>query len=59
VDLDKTALFAEAVGGRELFLITDFNEFNRQPEVKEILQETYPIFDQGEGYLIYDLRETQ
>ncbi len=59
VDLDKAALFAEAVGGEELFLITDFNEFNRQPEVKEILQETYPVFDQGEGYLIYDLRETQ
>ena len=59
VDLDKAALFAEAVKGRELFLVTNFAEFDRQPDVKEILYDTYPIYEQGEGYLIFDLRETQ
>jgi hypothetical protein len=59
MDLDKTAIFAESVEGRDLFLVTNFPEFDRQPDVKEILFDTYPIYDQGEGYLIFDLRETQ
>jgi hypothetical protein len=59
MDLDKAAIFAESVEGRDLFLVTNFAEFDRQPDVKEILSDTYPIYDQGEGYLIFDLRETQ
>jgi hypothetical protein len=59
MDLDKAAIFAESVEGRELFLVTHFAEFDRQPDVKELLFDTYPIYDQGEGYLIFDLRETQ
>jgi hypothetical protein len=58
IDLDKAALFAESIQGRDLFLITDFDEFDRQPDVKDILSDTYPIYDLGEGYLIFDLRET-
>jgi hypothetical protein len=59
MDLDKAAIFAESVEGRELFLVTHFAEFDRQPDVKDILFDTYSIYDQGEGYLIFDLRETQ
>ncbi|MBW6467314.1 MAG: glycosyltransferase family 39 protein [Brevefilum sp.] len=59
MDLDKAAIFAESVEGRDLFLVTNFSEFDRQPDVKEILSENYPIYEQGEGYLIFDLRETQ
>jgi hypothetical protein len=57
MDLDKRAIFAESVEGRDLFLVTNFPEFDRQPDVKEILFDTYPIYEQGEGYLIFDLRE--
>jgi hypothetical protein len=57
MDLDKKAIFAESVEGRDLFLVTNFPEFDRQPDVKEILFDTYPIYEQGEGYLIFDLRE--
>jgi hypothetical protein len=59
MEIDKADLFAEAVAGRELFLVTSFSELDRQPDVKEILYSTYPIYDQGEDYLIFDLRETQ
>jgi hypothetical protein len=56
MDLDKNALFAEALEGRELFLVTDFAEFDRQADVKEILLENYPIFEEGDGFLIFLLR---
>ena len=38
------------------FLVTDFDEFNRQPELKERLVNTYPVSFQGDGYLIFDLQ---
>lgn len=57
MDLDREAMFARAVEGRDLFLVTHFAELDRQPDVKEILYETYPIYDQGEGFIIFDLRE--
>lgn len=39
---------------KELFLITDFDELNRQPALKEKLS-GYPIFAADDGYVIYDL----
>jgi hypothetical protein len=38
------------------FLVTDFDEFNRQPELKERLNSFYPVSAQGDGYLIFDLK---
>lgn len=59
MDLDKKAIFIEALAGRELFVITDFSEFERQPDVKEFLFENFPIYEEGEGFLIFDLRNNQ
>ena len=56
MDLDKEAMFDRAVEGRDLFLVTDFAEFDRQQDIQDILYETYPIYDQGEDYVIFDLR---
>ena len=39
-----------------MFLVTDFDELERQPFLQVKLIE-YPIFAQGDGYIIYDLRE--
>lgn len=39
---------------KDLFLVTDFNDLKLQPFLKEKL-ETYPIFAEGDGYVIYDL----
>ena len=38
------------------FLVTDFDEFDRQPELKERLFSFYPVSSQGDGYLIFDLK---
>lgn len=40
----------------DLFLVTQFSEFEAQADLKEYLTEHYAIFDEGPGYLIYDLR---
>jgi hypothetical protein len=40
------------------FLVTDFDEFDRQSELKERLFDSYPIYSEGNGYLIFDLKKT-
>jgi 4-amino-4-deoxy-L-arabinose transferase-like glycosyltransferase len=37
------------------FLITAFNQLNQQPDLKEYLYQNYPVFAEGDGYLIFDL----
>ncbi len=44
-----------ALEGKDLFLITNFNEFEKQPELREFLFENYEIYAEGNGYLIFDL----
>ncbi len=39
---------------KELFLVTDFDELDLQPLLKEKLS-TYPKFAEGDGYMIFDL----
>lgn len=38
------------------FLVTDFAEFNRQPQLKAQLTD-FAIYAQGDGYVIYNLRK--
>jgi hypothetical protein len=42
---------------KDLFLVTDFNELNRQPLLKEKLS-GYAIFAESDGYIIFDLTST-
>jgi hypothetical protein len=49
--------FAEVASKKELFLVTDFDELKRQPLLKEKLS-GYPIFAEGDGYIIFDLTST-
>jgi hypothetical protein len=46
--------FAILALNKELFVVTDFDELNRQPLLKEKLS-GYSIFATGDGYLIFDL----
>ncbi|MGZ9223766.1 MAG: ArnT family glycosyltransferase, partial [Anaerolineales bacterium] len=39
------------------FLVTDFEEFNRQSELKERLFSSYPVYMEGDGYVIFDLKK--
>jgi len=48
--------FENRTADKSYFLITSFNQLNRQPDLKQYLQDNYPIFAEGSGYLIYDLQ---
>jgi 4-amino-4-deoxy-L-arabinose transferase-like glycosyltransferase len=48
--------FAPLAEGRDLFLVTLMDDLNAEPEFKAFLDQTYPLFDVGQGYIIYDLR---
>jgi len=48
-------IFSDRIQGKKYFLITNFNQFDRQPDLKARLASNYPILEQTEDYLIYDL----
>ena len=50
------AMFDDYTGKRDLFLVTDFDEFKAQTQLRERLS-TYNIYAEDEGYVIYDLRK--
>jgi 4-amino-4-deoxy-L-arabinose transferase-like glycosyltransferase len=41
--------------GMNYFLITAFRQLNEQTDLKAHLEQNYPVFAEGSGYLIYDL----
>lgn len=52
-DYDET--FTQLIKNKDYFLITDFQEYQHQPELKERLENKFPVLSQGTGYLIFDL----
>jgi len=50
-------LFNEYASKRDFFLVTDFDELDRQLGLKERLFTSYSILAQQGGYLIFDLRD--
>jgi hypothetical protein len=48
--------FAELTGDKDYFLVTLMNQLNRQPELSELLYENYAVKAEGDGYVIFDLR---
>jgi len=53
---DFAKSFNKLTSDSKYFLVTDFDQLNKQPSLKKIL-DTYPIAMQGEGYVLYDLRK--
>ncbi len=47
-------LFKELTVGKDVFLVTMPDEFDKQTDLKEHLLNTYPV-QQGDGYYIFDL----
>jgi hypothetical protein len=47
--------FAKRTEGKDYFLITSFGQFNDQPVLKQTLYEKYPVYAEGDGYLIFSL----
>ncbi len=54
---DAVKTFKAAAEGKEYFLVTQLNDFDQLPDLKSFITQTYPIFDQGDGYIIFDLRQ--
>ncbi|MCL4528958.1 MAG: glycosyltransferase family 39 protein [Chloroflexi bacterium] len=46
--------FNNLTQGRHYFLVTDFAELDRQPQLKQQLA-GYSVYQQGDGFVIYDL----
>lgn len=55
-EIDFQAAFADAVAGKDYFLVMDFTELERQPRVEELLTCRYPLVKQTDRYMLYDLR---
>jgi 4-amino-4-deoxy-L-arabinose transferase-like glycosyltransferase len=53
---DFEVAFLERTSRSDFFLITTFNQLDMQQHLKQYLEENYPVFSRGDGFLIYDLR---
>ncbi len=56
VNADNLDYFKNHVGDSGFFVITMLDELDAQPYLKKILYDNYPIYDQGDWYIIFDLR---
>lgn len=50
-----TERFERLTKGKRFFLVTDFEELQRQAGLEEYLRGHYPVYAEGEGYAIFDL----
>jgi hypothetical protein len=48
--------FSRYTTGMDEFVITSLGELDSQPQLRDYLAANYPVFAQGEGYLIYTLK---
>jgi len=55
-DRDFAEEFADRTAGKDCFLVTAFGQYEKQPELKQMLTEHYPLAATGAGYLLFDLR---
>jgi hypothetical protein len=54
-ELSLEDYFKDYTAGYDYFLVTDFDEFARQPELEEWLCANYPLLSTEEGVLLFDL----
>jgi hypothetical protein len=53
---DFAATFAEMTAGKDIFLVTSMSEWESQTDLQQYVTTHYPLIDQGDGYMIFDLR---
>ncbi len=54
--VDIQAAFQSAVQARDYFVVTLMSDFEKQPELKEALNTSYPLLEASDEVLIYNLR---
>ena len=47
--------FTHLAGNKAYFLVTDFDEYARQPELQKRLTQDYPILAQDRNFILFDL----
>ncbi len=57
-EFDMKTWFEEAVAGKDYFLVTQFAELDRQPKIKSLLSANYPVWQETDDYVIYNLQES-
>jgi hypothetical protein len=57
MDKDIESLFEQRTYAKQYFIVTDFDEFNNQSKLQELLFDRYAIFEQNEDYLIFELMD--
>ena len=50
--------FDKRAENKDFFLVTMKNQFEKQPELKKLLYDNFPVYAEGDGYLIFDLRNS-
>jgi hypothetical protein len=53
------SFFRDQTKGMDYFLVTLFGDLEAQPSLKAMLYDHYPIAMQGDGYVLFDLRQPQ
>ena len=51
--------FLRRTAGMDYFLVTSFNQLEQQPLLNDYLYANFPIYEQGDGYVIFDLHSRQ
>lgn len=51
--------FDDMTGDMRYFLVTAYNEFDAQQQIKEILTTEYPLVQRGDGYMLFDLSQSK
>jgi len=55
-NVDFSKRFGELTDGKDYFLVTSFNQLDKQPALKKIL-DALPIASKGDGYILYNLKK--
>jgi hypothetical protein len=56
---DNARVFAEKTECCRYFLVTQFGELEKQAELKNILTTNFPVYAEGDGYQVFDLKAEQ
>jgi len=53
--IDLMQRFQQQATGDRLLVVTQLGKLDQQPEIRDYVYKTYPIFAQGKGYIVFDL----
>lgn len=56
MEFDHEKIFFEQTEGKDYFLVTQFSEFEAQADLKDLLYANYPLIEDTDDYLIFDLK---